>query len=188
MTDVTGVAIRTPRPPWLPLWGSCHEVTERVNSPSPPLRGTSPIGRGKTLVRLALSGDARASSLYTREPGMLLHRRICLFQQYFYAGKFIMAGGAEEDRPCSERGSGVLEEKHRFSPGASPDSGASARPPPTKTPTRICRERHPVPSISGSSVRGQRRFLDFWQMPELDFSGFRPLLPPENPTPAVASL
>ena len=68
MTDVTGVAIRTPRPPWLPLWGSCHEVTERVNSPSPPLRGTSPIGRGKTLVRLALPGDARASSLYTREP------------------------------------------------------------------------------------------------------------------------
>ena len=60
MTDVTGVAIRTPRPPWLPLWGSCHEVTERVNSPSPPLRGTSPIGRGKTLVRLALAGDARA--------------------------------------------------------------------------------------------------------------------------------
>ena len=34
-------------PPWLPLWGSCHEVTERVNTPSPPLRGTSPIGRGK---------------------------------------------------------------------------------------------------------------------------------------------
>ena len=68
MTDVTGVAIRTHRPPWLPLWGSCHEVTERVNSPSPPLRGTSPIGRGKTLFRLALAGEARASSLYTREP------------------------------------------------------------------------------------------------------------------------
>ena len=33
--------------PWLPLWGSCHEVTERVKTPSPPLRGTSPIGRGK---------------------------------------------------------------------------------------------------------------------------------------------
>ena len=43
----TGVAIRSSRPPWLPLWGSCHEVTERVNTPSPPLRGTSPIGRGK---------------------------------------------------------------------------------------------------------------------------------------------
>ena len=119
---------------------------------------------------------------------VLPHRRICLFQQYFYAGKFIMAGGAEEDRPCSERGSGVLEENHRFSPGASPDSGVSARPPTTKAPTRICRERHPVPSISGSSGRGQRRLLDFQQIPELDFSGFRPLLPPENPTPAVASL
>ena len=87
-----------------------------------------------------------------------------------------------------EGGSKALEENCRFSPGASPDSGASARLPPTKTPTRICRERHPVPSISGSSGRGQRRFLDFRQIPELDFSGFRPLLPPENPTPAVASL
>ena len=28
-----------PFPPWLPLWGSCHEVTERVNSPSPPHSG-----------------------------------------------------------------------------------------------------------------------------------------------------
>ena len=36
---------------------------------------------------------------------VLPHRRICLFQQYFYAGEFVMAGGAEEDRPCSERGS-----------------------------------------------------------------------------------
>ena len=34
-------------PPWLPLRGSCHEVTERVNTPSPPLWGTSPIGRGE---------------------------------------------------------------------------------------------------------------------------------------------
>ena len=34
-------------PPWLPLRGSCHEVTERANTPSPPLWGTSPIGRGK---------------------------------------------------------------------------------------------------------------------------------------------
>ena len=58
-------------------------------------------------------------------------------------------------------GSGALEENRRFSPGASPDSGTSARPPPTKTPARICRGRHPVPSISGSSGRGQRRFLDF---------------------------
>ena len=48
-------------PPWLPLWGSCHEVTERVTAPSPPLRGTSPIGRGKALIRLALAGDARAT-------------------------------------------------------------------------------------------------------------------------------
>ena len=25
--------------PWLPLWGSCHEVTERANTPSLPLAG-----------------------------------------------------------------------------------------------------------------------------------------------------
>ena len=32
--------------PWLPLWGSCHEVTERVNTrPLRPVRGTSPIGK-----------------------------------------------------------------------------------------------------------------------------------------------
>ena len=32
-------------PPWLPLWGSCHEVTERVKALS--ASGTSPKGRGK---------------------------------------------------------------------------------------------------------------------------------------------
>ena len=85
---------------------------------------------------------------------MLPHQHAYHFQQYFYAGEFIMAGGAEEDRPCSERGSEALEEKRQFPPGASPDSGTSARPTPTKTPTRICRERHPVPLISGSSGRG----------------------------------
>ena len=46
--EQVGAAIGRPRlPPWLPLWGSCHEVTERENVPFPPLRGTSPIGRGK---------------------------------------------------------------------------------------------------------------------------------------------
>ena len=57
----TGVAIRPPRPPWLPLWGSCHEVTERVNKPSPPLPG-APLPWG----------EARSSSVSrlrgTREP------------------------------------------------------------------------------------------------------------------------
>ena len=47
--------------PWLPLWGNCHGVTERVSTPSPPRPGTSPKGRGKTLIRLALAGDARAT-------------------------------------------------------------------------------------------------------------------------------
>ena len=46
----------------------------------------------------------------------------------------------------------------------------------------------PFLQCPGCPGRGQRRFSDFWQIPELDFSGFRPLLPPENPTPAVASL
>ena len=31
-------------------------------------------------------------------------------------------------------------------------------------------------------------FSDSQQIPELVFSGFQPLLPPESPTPAVASL
>ena len=119
---------------------------------------------------------------------MLLHRRICLFQQYFYAGEFIMAGGAEEDRPCSERGSKALEENRRFSPGASPDSGASARPPPTKNRPGFAGKGTPFPQYPGRPGRGQQQFLGFWQIPELDFSGFRPLLPPESPTPAVASL
>ena len=45
---------------------------------------------------------------------------------------------------CAPKGgSEAFEENRLFSPGASPDPGASARPPPTKTPTRICRERHP---------------------------------------------
>ena len=60
-----------------------------------------------------------------------------------------------------EGGSEALEENRLFSPGASPDSGASARPPPTKTPTRICRERHPVPSISGLSGRGTAAVFGF---------------------------
>ena len=50
-----------PSSPRLPLWGSCHKVTERVTTPSPPLRCTSPIGRGKALIRLALAGNARAT-------------------------------------------------------------------------------------------------------------------------------
>ena len=44
----------SPRPPWLPLWGSCHEVAEKAKS-TLSASGTSPIGRGKTLIRLALA-------------------------------------------------------------------------------------------------------------------------------------
>ena len=51
---------------------------------------------------------------------VLPHQNVYLFQQYFYADEFIMAGGAEEDRPCSERGSEALEENRRFSPATSP--------------------------------------------------------------------
>ena len=41
-------------PPWLPLWGSCHEVTERVNIALSAF-GTSPIGRGKAYIACRLS-------------------------------------------------------------------------------------------------------------------------------------
>ena len=40
--------------PWLPLWGSCHEVTERVNIALSAF-GTSPIGRGKAHIACRLS-------------------------------------------------------------------------------------------------------------------------------------
>ena len=60
-----------------------------------------------------------------------------------------------------EGGSKALEENRQFTPGASPDSGASARPPPTKAPTRICRERHPVPSMSGVSGTGTAAVFGF---------------------------
>ena len=55
---------------------------------------------------------------------------------------------------CLRKEGKALEENRLFSPEASPDSGTSARPPPTKTPPRICRERHSVSSISGSPGRG----------------------------------
>ena len=49
-------------PPWLPLWGSCHEVTERVkNALSAPLGHLSHRERQVALIRLALAGDARAT-------------------------------------------------------------------------------------------------------------------------------
>ena len=51
---------------------------------------------------------------------VLLHRRICLFQQYFYAGKLIMAGGAEEDRPCSGRKAKPLKKTAGFLRGLPP--------------------------------------------------------------------
>ena len=59
----TGVAIRTVPlvPPWLPLWGSCHEVTERVKTLFPPLRGTSP--KGKAGVRIVIGGNSWKGSL-----------------------------------------------------------------------------------------------------------------------------
>ena len=80
-----GNPYRTPRlPPWLPLWGSCHEVTERVNSPSPPHSGhlshrerqdphPSPAStrlRGSEFPHFDNPSVSYAdSSLYTREPG-----------------------------------------------------------------------------------------------------------------------
>ena len=59
VTDVTGVAIRSS---WLPLWGSCHEVTERVITSPLRLRHLSQRERQVTLIRLVLAGDARDSS------------------------------------------------------------------------------------------------------------------------------
>ncbi len=81
------------------------------------------------------------------------------FQQYFYAGKFIMAGGAEEDRPCSERESKALEENRRFSPGAS------------LTPVRRRgrrRQKH-RPGFAGKGTP----FLQYPGRPAGDSGGFR---------------
>ena len=58
VTDVTGVAIRSS---WLPLWGSCHEVTERVVTSPLRLRHLSQRERQVALIRLVLAGDARAT-------------------------------------------------------------------------------------------------------------------------------
>ena len=52
-TDVapSGDSLRSQSvPPWLPLWGSCHEVTERAKI-TLSASGTSPRGRGKALIR-----------------------------------------------------------------------------------------------------------------------------------------
>ena len=51
--------------PWLPLWGSCHEVTERVKFALSDLLGhLSHRERQVTLIRLALAQDARATMHY----------------------------------------------------------------------------------------------------------------------------
>ena len=48
--------------PWLPLWGSCHEVTERVKFALSDLLGhLSHRERQVALIRLALAQDARAT-------------------------------------------------------------------------------------------------------------------------------
>ena len=99
----------------------------------------------------------------------LPYRRICLFQQYFYAGEFIMAGGAEEDRPCSERGSKALEENCRFSPGASPDSGTSARPPPTKHRPGFAGKGTPFLQYPGRPAGDSGGFWIFGRYPNWTF-------------------
>ena len=51
----------TIRSSWLPLWGSCHEVTERVVTSPLRLRHLSQRERQVALIRLVLAGDARAT-------------------------------------------------------------------------------------------------------------------------------
>ena len=70
-TDVapSGDSLRSQSvPPWLPLWGSCHEVTERVKTPSPP---PAPLPEGEA--RLS-SGTA-----YAENPGAAGHRGSVIF-------------------------------------------------------------------------------------------------------------
>ena len=83
------------------------------------------------------------------------------FSTIFLCGRIHYGGWCRRGQTILRKESKALEENRRFSPGASPDSGASARPPPTKTPTRICRERHPVPSISGSPGTGTAAVFGF---------------------------
>ena len=82
----------------------------------------------------------------------------------------------------------ALEENRLFSPGASLDSGTSARLSPTKTPPRICGERHPVPLISGPSGTGTAAVFGFLADARIGLFGISATFAPESPTPAVASL
>ena len=59
VTDVTGVAIRSS---WLPLWGSCHEVTERVVTSPLRLRHLSQRER-----QVSRACGGRTSHLYIME-------------------------------------------------------------------------------------------------------------------------
>ena len=201
-------AIRTPRPPWLPLWGSCHEVTERVNSPSPPLRGTSPIGRGKTLIRLALAGDARALHSGMTATGSHYYFRFAArsttpFTQAFgcsYTGAFAFFNNIFMQANSLWR---AVPKRTDHAPKGEAVSlkkttGFLRGLPPTPVCLRGHRRQKHRPGFAGKGTpflqcpgrpgRGQRRFSDFWQISELGFSGFRLLFPPKSPTPAIASL
>ena len=164
-------------------------MTERVKTPSPPLRGTSPIGRGKTLVRLALAGDARASSLYTRGAfGYSCTGAFAFFNNIFMRANSLWRAVPKRTDRAPEGGSGALEENRRFSPGASLTPARRRGRRRQKHRPGFAGKGTPFLQYPGRPAGRQRRLLDFQQIPELDFSGFRPLLPPENPTPAVASL
>ena len=111
---LSGVAIRFPRPPWLPLWGSCHEVTERVKTPSPPLRGTSPKGRGEW------PSSVTASPCHLPRRGRLRLRiatpvlRHWCAMTYFYRGWFIIAAPREALIKSARAGSERFCSQARF--------------------------------------------------------------------------
>ena len=68
-----------------------------------------------------------------------------------------------------EGGSGALEKNRQFSPGASPDSGTSARPPPTKHRPGFAGKGTPFPQYPGRPAGDSGGFWIFGRYPNWTF-------------------
>ena len=98
------------------------------------------------------------SSLYTREPGVLLHRRICLFRQYFYAGKHSLSDSQEGSECVSGRKAKPLKKT----------AGFLRELPPTPVRRRGRRRQKHRPGFAGKDTP----FLQYPGRPAGDSGGF----------------